>query len=71
MSPENEARLKALRSAPLDSWVALSSDESLIVAIGNSFAEAAANSDAAGCEDPVIVKTPKQWAPLSVLQLAR
>jgi len=66
MSPQAKARLNALRTAPLDSWVALSEDETKIVATGKTYAEAADKSDAAGCADPVIVKTPKQWAPLFV-----
>jgi hypothetical protein len=39
MSPENEIRLNLLRSAPLDSWIALSNDETRIVAVGKSFVE--------------------------------
>ena len=71
MSPQAEARLNALRKAPLDSWVALSEDETAIVATGESYAEAAEKSDAAGCSDPIILKTPKQWSPLSVLSAER
>lgn len=61
-----DARFEALQSAPLDKWVALSEDESKIVAVGSTYAEAVANSERAGVSDPVIVKTPKVWAPLSV-----
>jgi hypothetical protein len=66
MSPDNAHRLELLRSAPLDSWVALSGDESVIIATGATYAEVVKNSDAAGENDPVILKTPSQWAPLSV-----
>jgi hypothetical protein len=66
MSPRAAARLKALRSAPLDSWVALSDDESTVVAVGKTYSEAAEKSERAGVDDPIIVKTPAQWAPLSV-----
>jgi hypothetical protein len=66
MSPKAERRLNALRSAPLDSWVALSEDETTIVAVGKTYKEAADNSDLAGCSDPLIVKTPAAWASLSV-----
>jgi hypothetical protein len=34
MSPENQVRLNLSRSAPLNSWVALSQDQSRIVAAG-------------------------------------
>jgi hypothetical protein len=66
MSPQAEARLKALREAPLDSWIALSEDETRIVAVGKTYAEAAEKGDQAGCSDPVIIKTPTEWTPLSV-----
>lgn len=64
--PHNDARIQALRSAPLNSWVALSDDESKIVAIGKTYEEVVSASTRAGVEDPLIVKTPKVWAPLSV-----
>ena len=66
MSPQAAARLEALRSAPLGSWVALSEDESRIVATGKTYSEAAENSECAGVSDPIIIKTPDRWAPLSV-----
>jgi hypothetical protein len=66
MSPENTVRLAILRSAPLDKWIALSSDESRIVAVGDNFQEAADKSGAQGEPDPVILKTPASWAVVSV-----
>ncbi len=60
------SRLEALRSAPLDSWVALSEDESRVVAVGSSYEEVVKKSESAGESDPVIVKTPKRWIPLAV-----
>ena len=65
MSPQAAARLEALRSAPKDSWVALSEDETRIVAVGATYSEVAENSERAGVEDPIIVKIPVTWAPLS------
>ncbi len=61
-----ELRFEALRSAPLDSWVALSEDETKIVAIGATYDEAVRNSESAGVYDPVLVKTPKNWHTISV-----
>jgi hypothetical protein len=61
-----DPRLEMLRSAPLDKWIALSEDESKIVAVGATYAEAVKNSEQAGVEEPVILKTPPRWAPLSV-----
>jgi hypothetical protein len=66
MSPQAQSRLTLLRSAPLNSWVALSEDETRIVAIGTNYGEVVAKSDAAGEADPVILKTPAMWAPLFV-----
>ena len=66
MSPENEIRLKLLRDAPLDSWVALSQDESRIVATGDDYDQVARRADEAGETDPVILKTPPAWAQFSV-----
>ncbi|HEV7220066.1 MAG: hypothetical protein ACHP8A_00485 [Terriglobales bacterium] len=66
MTVINTTRADLLRGAPLDSWIALSKDETAIVAIGATFGEAAKNSERAGVDDPVILKTPKIWLPLSV-----
>ena len=66
MSPQDAARLEALRLAPLDSWVALSEDETRVVAVGSTYSEAAENSERAGVKDPLIIKTPVRWAPLSI-----
>jgi hypothetical protein len=62
MSP----RLRALQSAPLNSWIALSEDESRIVAVGSTYQEAVAKSEDAGVSDPIILRTPPSWAPLFV-----
>jgi hypothetical protein len=66
MSPENVVRLNLLRSAPLNKWIALSDDESKIVAVGETYGEVSTLSDLAGVSDPIILKTPQEWVPLSV-----
>ena len=66
MSPEAVLRLKALQSAPMDAWIALSEDESHIVAIGRDYNDVAEKADAAGESDVLILKTPSSWSPLSV-----
>ncbi len=63
---QKDSRLEALRHAPLDSWVALSPDESTIIAVGATYSDVIKKSDEAGVDDPVILKTPKSWLPLSV-----
>jgi len=64
MSPENSIRLDLLRSAPLDSWVALSHDESRIVAAGRNLNEVIEQTHAMGEQDPLILKTPSTWGPI-------
>lgn len=59
----SESRLAALRGAPLDRWVALSADESRVVADGDSFESVAAAAEHAGESDPLIVKVPEDWTP--------
>jgi hypothetical protein len=66
MSDANNVRVELLRKAPLDTWVALSEDETQIVAVGATFGEVTSKSELAGVSDPVILKTPKVWLPLSV-----
>jgi hypothetical protein len=66
MAATNDVRAELLRRAPLDSWIALSEDETKIVAVGATFEEATRKSELAGVEDPVLLKTPKVWLPLSV-----
>jgi len=60
MSPE--ARLKALRDAPSDGWVAFSSDEERPVAYGKTYEEAVTNAEKNGESDPVLTKVPKDWS---------
>ena len=66
MSATEIARLKVLQSAPLNSWIALSDDETRIVAVGASYEEAAQKSESLGIDDPVILKTPERWLLFSV-----
>jgi hypothetical protein len=60
MTPE--ARLKALRAAPPDGWVAFSSDEERLVAHATTYDEAVAKAEKKGEPDPVLVKVPKDWS---------
>jgi hypothetical protein len=50
----------------MDSWIALSEDESRIVAVGATYEEVVKNSENAGFPDPLLLKTPKVWMPISV-----
>lgn len=61
-----DVRLELLRGAPLDSWIALSADETKIVAVGSTYEEVVRNSEDAGVSDPLLLKTPKVWMQISV-----
>jgi hypothetical protein len=61
-----DTRLEALRSAKPDSWVALAEDESKIVATGATYEEVVRKSEEAGVTEPLILKIPPSWSPLSV-----
>jgi hypothetical protein len=57
--PQDTRRLELLRSAPLNHWIALSEDDTEIVATGATYAEVAERSEKAGVSDPLIIKTPE------------
>jgi hypothetical protein len=59
-------RLRALKSAPLNSWIALSNDEASIIAAGDTYEELSKKIEASGISDFVVLKTPASWTPLSV-----
>lgn len=59
----SEARLSALSSAPLDRWVALSADETRVVADADTFQEVTEAAERAGESDPVILRVPTDWKP--------
>jgi hypothetical protein len=61
-----DARVAALRSAPLDSWIALSDDETRVVAHGATYQDVVKELDRIGDETAVILKTPPSWLPLAV-----
>lgn len=62
----NVPRSEALRTARLDSWIALSEDESAIVATGNTYEDVSQQLDKAGLDNAIIIKTPKSWTPFAV-----
>jgi hypothetical protein len=54
-------RLELLRSAPMNCWIALSKDESKIVAVGKTFMEADATAKESGEKDYFLTRTPDTW----------
>lgn len=54
-------RLELLRGAPLNSWIALSGDETQILAIADTFMEADAIARKSGRTDYFLLRTPDAW----------
>lgn len=63
---KKDPRCEALRNAPLDSWIALSDDETRVVAQGLTYQDVADELDRIGDDSAVILKTPPRWLPLAV-----
>ena len=63
---QQERRLAVLRAAPRGKWVALSRDETSLVAVAESFADAAEKAISLGEADPVVWLIPERWLPLSL-----
>ena len=59
----SESRLAALKGASLNRWIALSADETHVVAEGDSFEEVATMAERNGEPDPLIIRTPESWMP--------
>ena len=57
------SRLQLLRSAPMSSWIAISKDESHIIAVGKTFMEADEIARQSGEPDYFLAKTPDAWLP--------
>lgn len=55
-------RVELMRSAPKASWIALSNDESRILAVGKTFAEADEAAQKTGEQDYFLTRTPDVWA---------
>lgn len=58
---QQELRLQLLRRAPRGKWVALSTDETRIVAVADSFSAAAREAKRLGEFEPVVWPIPKRW----------
>ena len=59
MTPEE--RVKILTQATSDSWIALSADESKLLASSKSYSEVVKLAEAQGETEPVLIKTPDAW----------
>ena len=59
----DEERVRILREAKPNSWVALSSDESKLVGRGDSYEQAIEDAQQHGENDPLLIKIPDNWEP--------
>ena len=57
-----EERIRVLREAKTNSWIAFSEDESRVVAYGDTYSQAVKAAEEVGENEPIIVKTPENWA---------
>jgi D-serine dehydratase len=57
-----EERVRILREAKPNSWVAFSGDESKVVAYGKTYSDAVKAAEKLGESDPVMVKIPDNWS---------
>jgi hypothetical protein len=68
MGTTESPRLELLRSAPLDAWIAVSRDESRVLATGKTFVEADTAAQKTGEEGYFLIKTPDAWIPRTLCQ---
>ncbi len=61
MTPEE--RVQILRKAKPNTWIALSANESTVLASASTYCEAVEAAEAKGENNPVLVKTPEDWSP--------
>jgi hypothetical protein len=61
-----DPRVAALSQAPLNSWIALSDDETRLIAHGTSYQAVADQLDRLGDQTSIILKTPPSWHPLAL-----
>lgn len=59
MNPQ--ARIDALKNAPLNGWAAFSENEEQLVAYGKTYDEVVEIAERAGVAEPVVVKIPDTW----------
>jgi hypothetical protein len=63
LSAKDEARLKFLREAKPNSWLAVSEDGYELLGSGDTPEEALEQAKKEGCEDPVLTMVPPEWRP--------
>ena len=64
-SMSTQERVKLLTEATPNTWVALSHDESRLVAQGDDYAQAVESAGEAGESDPILILIPHEWNPMA------
>jgi hypothetical protein len=58
-----EERVRILSDAKPNSWLALSSDESIVVGRGDTYVDAVKDAEGHGETDPILIRIPDSWEP--------
>jgi hypothetical protein len=66
MAEMYSVRAEVLRTAPCNSWVVLTEDETVILAVGATCEEVISKCRKAEISDPILIKTPNAWYPFSL-----
>jgi hypothetical protein len=61
----DEERLRILREAKPNSWVAFSGDESRIVASADTYSQVVEAAQNAGEDEPIVIKIPESWSSMA------
>jgi hypothetical protein len=54
---------EVIRNAPRNCWLALSSDQSVLLGYGDTMDAAVDAAQAKGVEEPVLLWSPQEWIP--------
>jgi hypothetical protein len=65
----SDDRLKILRDAPRDCWIAIVEKESRIVASGPEFSDVVDEAERLGFSDPLMIRTARVWAPTCFMRV--
>ena len=61
-----DERADLIWSAPRDKWIALSQDETRLLAEADTLDDVLEKATATGEDDPLVMRTPKEWTSLAI-----
>jgi hypothetical protein len=65
----SDDRLRILREAPRDCWIAIVEEQSRIVASGPEFSDVVDEAERLGFSDPLMIRTARVWAPTCFMRV--